>query len=441
MYNLQITCPGGDIGFVENKRGFCVEGNIVTDEVIDDNTKLFVELYDCNNKLVRRIYSDRKNKDIFVKYKGLTSYKEELDPNKEKLKEFGFAPLVVDDINNPYDSLYNGDIKAWFSNSSFKAIVVNGVLNDGLNLKDSNGDDYSLLDIGSYRLEVSLKLNDKILANVCKNIEIGKREYQLIGRFNPIEHKNRLIKWCNDNNVSIITDLIPGYLDAYLGKWYYHMGLLQMYRANDLCLFEDVNVKLFNYLIDSSSTSYETELAYLQANNKLNSRFEVYYYDIGESNIDDRQSEVLIFKDNEYGHICRVDILNNDGHENEYYLDRRNVSSSVYGNSITIDRNSIIAIMGIVKPIQLDPNDFMLNEDNTYTIKDYVDVIRYNINGNIIYRSANMKRFDSTENKAWPSVYEFYNIFKVDKDLEVHIDCIYKKGTINHIGDINIKVK
>ena len=28
-----------------------------------------------------------------------------------------------------------------------------------------------------------------------------------------------------------------GYLDAYMGKWLYHMGLLPMYRSNDIALY------------------------------------------------------------------------------------------------------------------------------------------------------------------------------------------------------------
>lgn len=436
---LDITCPSGEIGFVEYKRGFCVEGTIKTDLDLNSDCQLFINLYNSKNELVRCVYSDRKNKDIFVDHPDLTCYKDELDPNKKKLIEFGFAPLVVDDIDNPNNTLHNGNIKAWFNDKCFKAIVMSGSLNDGLNLKDENGNVYSTLDIGNYKIEVLLKNDNKIIAECSKQIRIGKRNYQLIGRFNPISHKNRLIKWCNDNNVSIITDLIPGYLDAYLGKWFYHMGLLKMYRANDLCLFEDVKVKLFNYLIDSTSTSYETELAYLQANNRLNNDFEVYYYDIGEANIDDRISEVLKFNENEFGHICRVDVLNNENCENKYYLDRRYVKNSLYGNSIDVNVNEIIAIMGIIKPIQLDENDFILKDDNTYNILDYPETIRYTVNGQIIDKKANMERFD--EYCIGHGIYEFYNVFKVNENMNIHIDCIYKKGTVTPIGDLSILVK
>lgn len=439
MINILITCPSGETGFVENKRGFCVEGIIKSDNVLSDNISLHINLYDDKDNLVRQVYSDHKNKDIYVDYDGFTLYKEELDPNKIKLKEFGFAPLVVDDISNPDVSIHNGYIKAWFNDTSFKAVIMNGTLNDGLNLKDIDGNDYSNLAMGIYKLEVILKQDNAILASTVKNIEIGKRQYQLIGRFNPVSHKNRLIDWCKENNVSIITDLIPGYLQPYLGKWFYHMGLLKMYRANDLCLFDDTNVKLFNYLIDSTSTSYETELAYLQARSKLNSKFEVYYYDIGEANIEDKKANVLKFTDSEYGHICRVDVLNNTDCENKYYLDRRYVDKSLYGQTVYVDKNCNIAIMGIIKPVQLDSNDFILKDDNTYIINDYVDTIRYNVNGFIINRKANMERID--DESIGYGLYEFYNVFNVKEDLNIHVDCIYKKGRITSVGDLYIKVK
>lgn len=453
MIKLEITLPSENIGFVEYRRSFCVEGIIISDEIIDDNCELSINIYDENNQAVRNVRCDKKYKDMYLDHPDLIRYNDELDSNLDKLKEFGFPLLVVDDINEPLNTLYKASIKAWYSDNKFKAIIVNAsnvecgaIADDGFDLKDDDGNPYHCLPQGKYTIEVILKNNNSILSKTEKEFVIAKRASQLIGRFNPISHKERLIEFAKKNNIAIITDLIPGYLEPYLGKWYYHMGLLKMYRANDLCLFENTNVVMFNYLIDKTSTSYETEIGYLQANNKIND-IQVYYYDLGEENIDGIKSNVLTFKNNEYGHICRIDEISNGYMENVYYLDRRNVCKSHLDlNEVIVD--NIFAISGIIKPTQLNPDDFILKNDNTYQMLDYPDIIRYyiNIDGKNIVddRKLGMERIDN-DHSIGKSVYEFYNIFnfKEFNHIEIKCECIYAKGMKVDIKDkiiINKKV-
>lgn len=451
MIKLEITLPSENTGFVENKRSFCVEGNIISDEILNDNCELIVNVLDSNNNVIRYAKCDRKHKDMYLLHPDLVRYKDDLDPNLDKLKEFGFPLLVVDDINNPLESLHKATIKAWYSDNKFKAIIVNAsntesgaIVNDGFDLRDDDGNPYSLLSQGKYYIEVILKNDNNVLAKTNKEFIIGERHEQLICRFNPENHKKRMRTWIMDKEISMIDDLLPGYLDPYLGKWYYHMGLLKMYRANDLCLFENAHITMFDYLIDETSTSYATELAYLQNNNAIDNRVDVYYYDIGEANIGKRDAKIIKFLDNEYGHICRIDqVLENDC-ENIYYLDRRNIyiSHLNVNKPIEIESDRYFAIMGIIKPIQLDINDFILKEDNTYEIKDYPNIVRYtfNVNGqDIIYdRKTNMERIENNESIG-KSIYEFYNVFELKKEwgkapINIRIDCIYNKGKCVPIG-------
>lgn len=453
---LEITYPSGIEGFVENKRSFCVEGNIIYNGVVPNDSKLQVCLYNKDNELIRNVMCDKKNKDIFAYYDKLITYDENIDKNREKLKEFGFPLLVVNDVNYPESSLHNGSIKAWYSDTKFKAIIVNASdktsgasFDDGFNLYDENGMPYSLLQMGEYTIEVTLKINDEIL-KTCKKIVIGKRDKQLICRFNPLSHKERMIKWCKENNISIINDLIPGYLDSYLDNWQYHKGVLSMYRANDLCLFDDVDVVMFDYLIDKTSTSYETELAYLQNSNKLKSRFEVYYYDIGEAILNKNNEEIIAdikkFDENDYGTFYRVDELKNDGIENVYNLNEDNIKSFNIDLDNVLINNNTFAITGVIKPIQLDPKDFVLKEDNTYEVLDYPKQIRYefNIDGNIVIynRELYMERINNIS--IGKSVYEFYNVFNIKEfnRISVKAECIYNKGMIVNINrTININKK
>lgn len=451
MIKLEITLPSEEIGFVEYKRSFCVEGNIISDEIIKDNYELLINVFDINNNIVRQVRCNKKYKDMYLAHPDLIKYKEELDPNLDKLRQFGFPLLVVDDIDNPFESLRKATIKAWYSDDKFKAIIVNAsnvengaIANDGLDLRDDEGKPYTLLEEGKYEIVVSLKDDDKVLAITKKEFIIGKRSEQLICRFNPISHKNRMIDWIRNKDIAIINDLIPGYLEPYLGKWYYHMGLLTMYRANDLCLFDSANIVMFNYLIDQTSTSYETELGYLESIGVVDDekRMAVYYYDIGEASIDNTIAKTLKFNKNEYGHICRIDEVKNSECENKYYLDRRDAIKS-HLNLDDVEVNNTFAIMGIIKPIQLDQNDFVLKNNNTYEMNDYPNIIRYTINGKIYDRYLNMERIES--DSIGRSVFEFYNVFEIENEwknniLNIKVDCIYKKGRFTSIDNIKMKV-
>lgn len=452
MDNLVITLPSKDIGFVEHKRSFVVEGDI--NIPISNNAILSIDIVDENNSIVRHVECDKKYKDMFLDYPDLVKYKDELDPGLVKLKEFGFPLLVVDDINKPMASIHKASIKAWYSDTKFKAVIVNAssvssgaIAYDGFGLTDDNEQPYSLLKEGKYTVFVKIQDNNN-LYETKKDFIIGYRSEQLICRFNPESHKQRMKEWISDKGISMIEDLLPGYLEPYLGKWYYHMGLLTMYRANDLCLFEKAHVTMFDYLIDETSTSYETELGYLQSTNSVNSnRMDVYYYDIGEAFIG-RNANILKFDDNQFGHLYRIDKLKNNQDDN--YFDRNNVDifHLDVSSHTEIESDKYFAITGVIKPIQLDPNDFIRKHDNTYEMNDYPYIIRYtfNINGvdHIFDRKPNMERVVDGESIG-KSIYEFYNVFKLEKEwgrveINIKVDCIYKKGKCVPIGNTVIWV-
>ena len=456
---LEFTLPSGEIGFVEDKRAFCVQGKIISKDKLPDDSVLLIELLNSKKEVVRHIKCDKKNKEIFRYYNDLTCYKEKLDVGRKKLSEFGFPELVVDDVNDPFDSLYDATIKCWYNDTCFKGIFINAsnvdcgaLLEDGMNFTDENGNSYSLLEMGKYTIRASLFANNEKICEKEKKILIGQRKDQLICRFNPVSHKQRMIKWSKENNFSVIEDLIPGYLESYLGKWYYHLGLLTMYRANDICIYEKANIRMFVYLIDKTSTSYESELAYLQAHNCLSDkkRFTYYHYDIGEAFIGDKKAQILEFKENEDIYLCRIDILNKKINDNVYYLDRRDVKGAIFDfDEVEVNSNSDIAIMGIVKPKQMDKNDFVLRKDNTYEIKNYPYIMRYTFyideDKFSIDKYLNMERIN--DESIGTSVYEFYNTIHIDeemkgKEVRVLVENIDFKGNIStDFKKFKIKVK
>lgn len=433
---LTITNPSGDHPLIDYLRDFDVQGTIEHEGVLDDDLLLIVKLLDKDNNVVRYSKQNRKNNtNLYLDHPKLITYKEEIDPGKEKLKQFGFPELLVKDLNNPEASLHDATIKCFYNDNYFKAIIVSAtdtkhgrIMNTGLYLCDENGNPYYSLDKGEYTISVELyDKNNTLLANTSKPITINSRTSQTILRFNPVSHLKRMVKWCIDNGFTVTTDTLTGYLEPYTGKWYYHMGLLPYYRSNDIAFYLEAKVSMFVYLIDSDSTSYETELAYLQSNNRVGNpdMFKAYHYDIGEAILGkdkayEKEAEIIEFDDNNL-YLYRIDIVNDKASENCFNLNEEAIEDIIYDTSeINISSNTTIAISGVVKPWQLDPNDFILTEDNIYKIRNSVDNVVYEFTDGINTYTENrklmMERID--DYSIGHSVFEFYNLFTFDESYK-----------------------
>ena len=90
-YKLTITLPSGESPIVEYGRHFNVWGEILHDDKLPEDAVLTVKLMDSSGKEVRHVSQNKKNnKNVYLDHPDLTSYKEEIDPGKKKLLEFGF---------------------------------------------------------------------------------------------------------------------------------------------------------------------------------------------------------------------------------------------------------------------------------------------------------------------------------------------------------------
>ncbi len=463
---LFITNPSGDHPDIHFRRHFRVDGKILSQTEIPDDSVLKVTLYDHNNRPVRKVSSLRKNDlraDIFNS--GLTCYREKLDPGREKMKQFGFPEIMVEDPDDPELSIKKASIKCFYSDSLFKSVIVSGtdsehgmIFDDGIGFLDDNSEPFELLPEGEYRICVSLCSREGTeLAGDEKNIRICSNKKQIICRFNPDSHHDNMIRWSEDSGIPIINDLVPGYLSPYLGKWYYHMGLLKMYRANDISMYVSSEVHMFVYLIDPTSTSYETELAFLETLERVEDPryFSAYCYDIGEADggkrcFFERKGKIIRFEENEFMKLCRVDTVSSEAEENVFCIDFRNVIKTAFSDEkIVLSAGSKAAFTGVVRPLQFDKSGYVLKPDNTYCIKNEVSFLRYTFryNGKIFSedRSLLMERID--DEPIGSSVYEFYNIFEIPEDscgfkINISIDAYDRNGIRTKAGisfDIFVK--
>ena len=246
--------------------------------------------------VLREVGTDIKNnRNIYAYHPLLTTYPEEMDPGRRDFVAYGFPPLVVKSIASPMESLRDASIKAWFSDQEFKAMFVAAtdmehglIFDDGMGFLGADGQPLDLLPEGNYVIEVLLRDEEGTeLAIATRKIRIGSYPDVAIVRFNPPSHKARMLEWFKTKNVHVLNDLIPGYLDSYLGPWLYHKGLLPMYLAGDISQYANSVVHMFLYLLDPTSTSYSTELAFLEEQGAVENveRMHFYYYDIGEASL------------------------------------------------------------------------------------------------------------------------------------------------------------
>ena len=391
--------------------------------------------------VLREVGTDIKNnRNIYAYHPLLTTYPEEMDPGRRDFVAYGFPPLVVKSIASPMESLRDASIKAWFSDQEFKAMFVAAtdmehglIFDDGMGFLGADGQPLDLLPEGNYVIEVLLRDEEGTeLAIATRKIRIGSYPDVAIVRFNPPSHKARMLEWFKTKNVHVLNDLIPGYLDSYLGPWLYHKGLLPMYLAGDISQYANSVVHMFLYLLDPTSTSYLTELAFLEEQGVVENveRMHFYYYDIGEAslskvvrgnagtadsvgnvadagmvgdpgnagtadaagdvadagmvgdsgNVGTRTAEILEFAPFDYLALTRIDLVDGQCKENVYDTTESHTVKSLVDlekEPLEIPTGQRFAITGVVRPWQICQEDIHRLKDNTYEWWDGFSRVHY----------------------------------------------------------------
>ena len=370
--------------------------------------------------VLREVGTDIKNnRNIYAYHPLLTTYPEEMDPGRRDFVAYGFPPLVVKSIASPMESLRDASIKAWFSDQEFKAMFVAAtdmehglIFDDGMGFLGADGQPLDLLPEGNYVIEVLLRDEEGTeLAIATRKIRIGSYPDVAIVRFNPPSHKARMLEWFKTKNIHVLNDLIPGYLDSYLGPWLYHKGLLPMYLAGDISQYANSVVHMFLYLLDPTSTSYSTELAFLEEQGVVENveRMHFYYYDIGEAslskvvrgnagtadtvgdvvdagmvgdsgNVGTRTAEILEFAPFDYLALTRIDLVDGQCKENVYDTTESHTVKSLVDlekEPLEIPTGQRFAITGVVRPWQICQEDIHRLKDNTYEWWDGFSRVHY----------------------------------------------------------------
>ena len=459
---LEITDPSEEDSIVEYRRHISVQGRILYETGSGEETGeggpgedgswtpegriplgagFTFLLKNEKGDVLREVGTDTKNnRNIYAYHPLLTTYPEEMDPGRRDFVAYGFPPLVVKSIASPMESLRDASIKAWFSDQEFKAMFVAAtdmehglIFDDGMGFLGADGQPLDLLPEGNYVIEVLLRDEEGTeLAIATRKIRIGSYPDVAIVRFNPPSHKARMLEWFKTKNIHVLNDLIPGYLDSYLGPWLYHKGLLPMYLAGDISQYANSVVHMFLYLLDPTSTSYSTELAFLEEQGVVENveRMHFYYYDIGEASLSKvvrgnagtadaagnvvdarmvgdpgnagtadtvgdvvdagmvgdsgndgtRTAEILEFAPFDYLALTRIDLVDGQCKENVYDTTESHTVKSLVDlekEPLEIPTGQRFAITGVVRPWQICQEDIHRLKDNTYEWWDGFSRVHY----------------------------------------------------------------
>ena len=425
-----------------------ISGEIIHDEELPEDAVLSVNLFDSEGKTVRHVRQKRKNdENVYLDQPGMTFYPKGMDDDRKELLQFGFPELQVRDLKHPEESLRDATIKAYFNDTLYKAVIVSATdvghgafLDDGIHYLDEDGNPYDVLPEGEYRICVELKHDNEVLAAAGRTIRIAIKEKAIICRFNPLAHKQAMVEFSHQKGLDITTDTLPGYLEPYLGTWLYHMGYLKMFRANDVAFYQKADVTFFIYLFDPDSTSYKTELPYLRTHRDIEDprHFIYYHYDIGEAYLHncDRKAEAIRFKEDEFLYTCRIDIVKEECQENVFYLDESQIIRSITDlKDVTLCVGDRIAIMNVLRPMNIQKEYLILNDDNTYDVENEADTLRYELimkdRTIVSERKLMMKRI--ADYPLAESVFEAYNVFTIseemhNQEIKVSISVYDRKG-------------
>ena len=458
-YNLEITVPNEDSDLIEEGMSFSVTGTITSDEEVPDDAIMDIDLIDSNGNIIRHVSQSKKNYDRFDLYNSqMVYYPEDIDPGRKELREFGFVELLVKDEENPEESIHDATIKCLYTDDSFKCFFVyatdvkhGALFDDGMNFTDEKGNPYSAWDLGEYTIRATLKDKDKTIIGECeKKITVGHIDDVIVARFSPPSQKKRAMAFAKEKDLKSLIATLPGYLMPMNGHGYmYDMGLSKMDRASDLSFYSHAHMHMLIYNTTFESNSYTLEHAYGQYQGIIDNpnRFTAYHYDIGEPIMfgeSDKEVEGNVVSMSDVFDICRVDIVDSEAEDNVFYTDCHNILSyNLYdGSEIHINHGDRFALMGVMKPFQLDSEDIAFNSDtNLFSLKNSARKLVYDFNGKTYTKDINLKRY--TSKLLGDSCLEYYHVFdskELEKGTTYNVKITVLDAYDKEIGSKNINV-
>ncbi|MCF0130678.1 MAG: hypothetical protein HUJ71_03070 [Pseudobutyrivibrio sp.] len=424
MQKVQCTISLDDMcdSFAPN-RHIMVVGTIDADRALPQDAVMEVTLSDQEGNVLRSTYSKKKDSAIFwygcPELTGYSSEEEKIsDIERHKMVE-----LIVEDGNNPMDTICNAQIKCWYSDNYFKALLVNATdiahglpMDDGMNYTDANGEPYTSWPKGEYVLTASLYDSNKdLLAECRKLITIEDGKSVVMGRYSPISNLDNYMKLEEQLGISNQNDIVPGSLSFYGSS----IELPKMVNCVNTSRQLNATTHGIIYNLTEDSTCMTNDLAGIQERGQTNDRasFLPYCYDIGEPEITIGGKECkgsLITMENNI-ELTRID-KREGGQDNFIAPGSELIEESVYRpeEEVVVDDYDI-GIAGVIMPFQVNQEYIHFDSVNNYfKFSTNANMIRYTFtrgNNSIEYEKPVGVTRQYADGSLSSAVYEFYHVF------------------------------
>ncbi|MCR5793903.1 MAG: hypothetical protein K6G61_00975 [Solobacterium sp.] len=429
---IGITAPSAIERTIAPGRHFKAAG--VLDGDVPDDAVLKVALLDEAGKEVRFAASPQKGTDRVVTgsvggeitdFEGETGFSE---------IAYTAPELVVADTEDPGASAHDATVKFVYTDTTFYALIVSATDTahglaepDGYELTDHEGKPYDALPEGKYTVQVTLSSADgKELASASEEIAIGWTNGTVIHEMTNMNvfqkgGKDLLISWAQEEDLTVIDDLLPGFFDPF-----YQMSTMPMSVCCETAEYLPGTIHMLVYGNSSGSASYALEVAkYLQLEHRTEDpAFAKYYmFDLGEPSFAGKQAVITAFGEDENIHICRIDHVREETQDGVFLNTEEHVlgSDTDPSDGWTVPEGTF-AVAGVMKPYQLQDDELVPDEEvcGFYTFSNGADSLIYTFvpsDGSepfTITKAAGVSRIDTPDEQQDPALYEFYNVFPED---------------------------
>lgn len=436
-----MTQPTAAETMIAQGRNFYISGTFGDGEILAEENGVTVSLFpEGMEGAARTVTGSKKNPPLKVNTEvGIP----DTWGNPEDLAKSKMPDLIWDGKNE--ESFYHADSKLYYDDAGFTALVSGGsqegIVSDGLLFTDDEGNLYSILPEGRYEvwLEYSYTTAEsdemQTYRGTIGTITIGSTPDKIMSRFSPADHMERVTAFAGANGYRI-------YNDAFAGYW--PLGSCEIkteMRAADIQEYVDGRVHFVIYNVKNTSATYSVELATIQKTESIDDpdRLVNYYYQYGEPALKDgTESEITAFETGDKLQFTRAEITEEGTGDGVYDQDDARVP--VYdlnlADGVDAKAGESVSLYGVTAPIQIAAEDMKDNGDNSYTLGNKIQTLKYEISdGEKVLESLDKEVMLNRKSGGWenPSELEFKHEIEVTdemagKTLEVKVSGVDAHG-------------
>lgn len=428
---ISITCPSVQQSTLAPTRDFYVIGVISRDDPASVRPlDIRVDLYRLTGgrKLVRTVWSrvgasglteeNVISEDFASKNPFVNNYPKTPDW-KWIAPDMTYDPIGKNSFGDPrkkaivYDKYNFNSWTGKYTNGDFYAAMVQG----GVTKRFATNYDYLYgrnndLKAGDYQLVVTAfsRKDGKDVTSADMKLHFGFTSDKILSRFSPNEHMKNVTDFAKTGGYYMLLDKFPGYWDSF--------EVVSRWRPNDSVEYDGGTIRTILYNINSTCATQTVEIAYLAYKNMLRSgRVRFYRYDIGEPSVEIGSvkafGKFVPMNGGNTFEITRAEyrpagtkLSDNACLAN----DKAQRADFLAGYGFSAKEDEVVSIYGVVLPLAAGA---VRNEDETYTMNNSVEKIRYEFfDGNTLAASFE-KSVGLSRDGGKPSIYEFRHDFTV----------------------------